>query len=150
VLVRPPGSASAGSRITVVPKSNPILIGAVPGQIHTCHVRSDVSIGTCIGFPVFEPVWAIPANPLKSNKRWTRILLVGDALPVVEQHFQRRRRGRRSEPPQDPRSEMRIKDWSSIILDACRKGLMTEPARDDVAFKWQSYKREAKAIKRRR
>lgn len=78
VLIRPPCVVPKESRTVLVPASNPILLGPVPGQIQTCGVRHDVRAETCTGFPWFDPVWAIPADALRCDKRVARVLLVGD------------------------------------------------------------------------
>ncbi len=137
VLVRPPRVAPKESRALVVPASNSILLGAVPGQIHTCTVRRDVRAGTCTGFPWFAPVWAIPADALLCDKRVARVLLIGDPRPVGVQ-----------EAPQRAGREhaRRIEAWCSAILTARRKGLRTEPPGADIAALWQEYKGHAKAM----
>lgn len=146
VLIRPSRVAHKESRTVVVPASNSLLLGAVPGQIHTCGVRRDVRAGICTGFPWFDPVWAIPADVLQCDKRVARVLLMGDPRPAGGQ-----------EPPQGAgglgrlqragrEQARRIEAWCSAILTAGRKGLRTEPPRADVAGLWQEYKRHAKAI----
>lgn len=137
VLVRPPHVAQKGSRTVVVPVSNSVLLGAVPGQIQICSVRGDVRAGTCTGFPWFDPVWAIPADALRCDKRVNRILLMGDQRAV----------GALERPqPAGREHARRIEAWCSAISTAGRKGLRTEPPGADVAALWKEYKRCAKAI----
>ena len=83
VLVRPPRVARSDGRAIVFPASNPVLIGARPGEIEICTPRSDVRVGLCVGFPWFEPIWAIPANALHCDKRTARVLLIGSPQPVA-------------------------------------------------------------------
>jgi hypothetical protein len=137
VLVRPPRVAGKESRTILAPASNPILLGAVPGQIQACGIRRDVRAETCIGFVWFDSVWAIPADALLCDKRAARVVLIGDPLLVDQQ-----------DPPRGASREhaRRIEAWCSAILTAGRKGLRTEPARADVAALWQEYRRRAKTI----
>src|SRR3990172_5057323 len=132
VLVRPPRVAPKESRAVVVPASNPILLGAVPGQIHSCGVRGDVRVASCAGFPWFDPVWAIPANTLRCDKRVARVLLIGGPRPVVGRETPQRV-GVLKRPPRKRREHARnIEAWCSAILTAGRKGLRTEPPEADI------------------
>lgn len=148
VLVLPPRVAPKERRAVIVPASNSILLGPVPGQIHTCGVRGDIRAEACIGFPWFDPVWAMPADPLRCDKRVARVLLVGDPRPVGEQDLPQRGGG--LEQPERARRELvrRIKAWCSAISNAGRKGLRTEPPGAEIATLWQGYKQQAKAIRR--
>jgi hypothetical protein len=128
VLVRPPRAARSDGRAIVVPASNPVLIGAGPGEIEICAPRSDVRAGLCIGFPWFEPIWAIPADALHCDKRTARVLLIGSPQPVAEGEQQPSAR------PGERRARFhrgRIRGayaWYEAILTAGSKGLQTEPA----------------------
>jgi hypothetical protein len=147
VLVRPPQVARVDSRPTVVPASNPILIGARPGDIEVCTRRSDVRAELCIGFPSFEPIWAIPANALHSDKRTARVLLIGPATPVDQGDRGpiTDGGGRGTRRRSLPRGSYA---WSSAILAASKKGLQIEPSGAEIAKLWQSYNRCAKALRR--
>lgn len=141
VLVRPPKAARAGGHGIVVPASNPVLIGAVPGEIVFCTPRSDVRAGLCIGFPWFKPVWALPSDASHCDKRSSRVLLVGSLRSLKEdkdeegpQEGIRRRQARRA-----------ATEWTNAILTSGRKGLETEPSAAEVANLWKTYKRFAKA-----
>lgn len=147
VLVRPPQVARSDSRPTVIAASNPILIGARLGEIEVCTPRGDVRAGLCIGFPWFEPIWAIPADALHCDKRTTRVLLIGPPAAV--------NRGDQESSTQDSGcAALRralawgSRAWCAAILDAGRKGLQTEPSRIEIANLWQSYKRHAKTLRR--
>ena len=141
VLVRPPKTARAGGKGIVVPASNPVLIGAVPGEIAFCTPRSDVRAGLCIGFPWFKPVWALPGDASHCDKRSSRVLLVGSPLPVTEE--------KEEVVPQDAvrrrQARQGARAWSNAILTSGRKGLETVPAKSEVANLWKTYKRFAKA-----
>lgn len=146
VLVLPPRAAPKDSRAVMVSASNPILLGAVPGQIQACEVRSDVRAETCTGFTWFDPVWAIPADALRCDKRVARVLLIGDPHPVAPQNLPQRAGTQKRLRRAGREDARRVEAWCSAILTACRKGLRTEPHGADVAALWQEYKRHAKAI----
>jgi hypothetical protein len=109
-------------------QNNPILLGAVPGQVFTASLRQDVR-GAC-GFaaPPFEPIWALPLDPLRCDKG-RRVLLVGD-------------------PNSGPRtggqgSPSLVSQWCRLILDANRKRLLTDP---EARTLWAQYTRLARNI----
>lgn len=146
-LVRPPRAARTDSRPTVVAASNPILIGARPGEIEICTPRSEVRAGLCVGFPWFEPIWAIPADALHCDKRTARVLLIGPTVAVNSADHESSMQDRGSA------ARRRTVSWGShawceAILAASRKGLQTEPLRFEIADLWRSYNRYAKALRR--
>ncbi len=147
VLVRPPRVARSDSRPTVVAASNPILIGARPGEVVVCTPRGDVRAGLCVGFPWFEPIWAIPANALHCDKRTARVLLIGPPVAVD--------RGNQQSSGSDSGRAARRRSltweshaWCEAICAAGRKGLLTEPSRVEIADLWKGYKRYAKVLRR--
>lgn len=147
VLVRPPQVARSGSRPTVVAASNPILIGARPGEIAVCTPRGDVRAGLCVGFPWFEPIWAIPADALHCDKRTARVLLIGPPVPVD---------GGDQQPSRSDGEGVACRralargshEWYEAICVAGRKGLQIEPSRVEIADLWKGYKRYAKVLRR--
>jgi hypothetical protein len=145
VLVRPPLVARTGGRAIVVPASNPVLIGAAPGEIEICTRRSDVRAGLCVGFPWFEPVWAIPADALHCDKRSARVLLIGTPRPMMqgEHHPSVRGAGRRLRA-----HNRRLYAWCAAVRAAGMKGLQTEPQQPQMAELWQKYKHHAKVLSR--
>jgi hypothetical protein len=147
VFVRPPKAARADSRPTVVPASNPVLIGAQPGEIDIGIPRMDVRAGLCVCFPLFEPVWAMPADPLHCDKRASRVLLIGSLLPVAE-GVQLPGTQAAGVAPRGRDQGWRVHQWCTAILTASRKGLLPEPTRIDVAELWKGYKRRAKSLRR--
>ena len=146
VLVRVPGAARTGSHTVVVPASTPVLIGAVPGEIELCMRRSDVRAGLCVGFPWFEPVWAMPANALHCDRRSARILLIGAPLVVrpISLHPTPRAKGRHLRGP-----DRRLFEWCAAIRTAANKGLQVEPPEAGLQELWQKYKRQARTLLRR-
>jgi hypothetical protein len=103
-------------------------------------VRRDLRAARCVGFPLFDPVWALPADPQRSSKETDRVLLVGDLLPVKP--FPR-------SAAATPQALRRVKRWCSAIRMAGQKGLRTEPNGSDIVAVWQGYKRQAKMTSRR-
>lgn len=147
VLARPPRLARTDGRAIVVPASNPVLIGATPGEIEFCAPRRDVRAGQCVGFPWFEPVWAIPTDTLHCDKRFARILWIGTPR-LVTANEQRpnvctAERKRRDHVPG-------VQAWCSAIRMAGRKGLQIEPQQSDLTDLWKAYKKRAKTLWRRK
>lgn len=138
VLVRAPRSASVASRAIEVPVSNPVLIGAIPGEIFVCTPRRDIRTDLCVGFPAFEPVWAIPADALHCDKRSQRILLIGEPHAVLSV--------RRSPSRNRGAQGSRVAEWCAAIRMAGQKGLQTEPPQTDIADLWREYKQLAKTL----
>ncbi len=147
VLVRPPRVARPDSRPTVVVASNPILIGARPGEIEACTPRGDVRAGLCVGFPWFEPIWAIPADALHCDKRTARVLLIGSPTAVYRGENES---GTRSAGARRRRAAAAwaADAWCAAILAAGRKGLQTEPSRAEISDLWKTYKRYANSLRR--
>jgi hypothetical protein len=133
-LVRP---LASGETLEVAPdrfgasrvlQSNPILLGAVPGQVFVTAPRRDLRGAICFARPPFAAVWALPEQPLHCDKAAHRILLVaGDDLS-----------------PDKTATAGAVWQWCTLILDASRKGLSVEPAggRD----LWVRYKRVARDL----
>lgn len=147
VLVRPPRVARSHSRAVVVAASNPILIGAQPGDFELCTPRGDVRARLCVGFPWFEPIWALPADALHCDKRSARVLLFGSPAAVASGDplsgtYGGGRAARRRALAWGSHL------WCEAILAAGRKGLKTEPSRIEIADLWESYKRYAKALRK--
>ncbi len=144
--VRPPAARTSG-RPLVIPVANMVLIGPNPGDIEICGGRADLHSAISIGFPSFDPVWAIPADPLRSDKRVARIRLIGTAHYPGGEHV----------PDGAPRSRAAVREsgrrdnaWRNLILSAGRKGLLTEPQSVETAELWRAYKKRARAMWRQR
>jgi hypothetical protein len=126
--VQLPPEASA-RQVFTVPMSNPLLIGAEPGQIFRCSSRG---VAVWKGFVPFDVVWALPALPLICNKKTSRILQFAN------------------KPPMPCNTMTKPLAWSIAILDASRKGLRIEnPSTGSIAL-WSQYKKTARSIWRRR
>ena len=114
-------------------QSNPILLGAVPGQVFIATPRRDVRGARCFASPPFEAVWALPAQPLHCDKATCRIFLVA--------------RSDASVAPDGSVTGRSVSQWCRLILDASRKGLSSEPAA--ARELWVQYKRFARNLWRK-
>lgn len=122
-----------------IPSSNPILIGAKPGDVFQAHPRRDLRGAPCLAIPKFDPVWALPVDPLHCDKNTSRVLLIGKAAEI-----------------QDPeggqysiRQSSDVDRWFRLILNASRKGLVVEPADRDTKHLWDTYKDAARRLRKR-
>lgn len=134
MLVRPPQNGPRDGRHYTGPVANPVLLGAVPGQVYSCEGRLDLRSGVCRGYPPFEPVWALPANPLHCDKSISRILKVGSQPPIPTDTARLSRK-----------QAVQLRAWVLTILEASRKGLCAEPGDDETASLWASFRKEARA-----
>ena len=124
-LVRPMAEA-ASNRPFSVPMSNPLLLGAEPGQIFRCSARS---VAHWKGFVPFDVVWALPAYPLSSDKKTARVLQFASAPVSQAKHHTKA-----------------VLDWCRAILDASRKGLRIGSDSEEAARRWADYKKTARKI----
>ncbi len=130
------GEEAATSEIIQVGPANPVLLGSVPGQVLVTHPRPDVRGAQCIVSSPFAPVWAIPAQPLRCDKRENRVRLIGEPWPPGEGSGEVTARITRPS----------IEQWCSAIRDAGRKGLAVEPADPAVTELWRRYRRYAREL----
>ncbi len=129
-------------RTVTVPETNPILVGAAPGQ-HALGIQASTVIGAkCVASPGFSPVWALPSNPLHCSKITACIRLLTHIAPQLlsADDFRAVRRARDSA----------IDSWCQIILNSSRKGLRLEPDTQSARYLWSSYTRLARRIWRSR
>lgn len=125
-----PNSEVASQPLFSVPMSNPLLIGSEPGQVFLCPRRRSAHWK---GFVPFEPVWALPAQPLICDKRTSRILQFHET------------------PPAQVEARANYGTiWSTAILDAARKGLRIEGGSAAAGACWGEYKRIARNIRKGR
>lgn len=144
-LVQAPRSAAAAGRAIVVPASNTILIGEVPGEIEICRPHGDTLNKLCVGFPNFEPVWAIPATALRCDKRIARVILLRTGPNSIVQKSPAKAEHR---PGPGRRHDHSQRAWSSAILAAARKGLVVNPHDQFVVDLWKVYRERARALAR--
>jgi hypothetical protein len=110
---------AAGRRLFSVPMSNPLLLGAEPGQIFRCLPRS---VKNWKGFVPFDVVWALPAQPYICDKKTARIIQFSQTPMVL------------------PSSRKHVLGWCAAILEASRKGLLIENASSEGTVLWKEYK----------
>jgi hypothetical protein len=125
-LVEINGAAASMGAITV-PMSNPLLLGAQPGEIFCCSRRT---VARWKGYVPFAPVWALPSYPLTSNKKTVSIIQMA-GTPVLNVG--------------GPYSRDAFR-WSNAILDAGRKGLQIENESPASRTCWRQYKSTARRI----
>ncbi len=137
-LVRPVSTSILADqrRVVQVAPSNCVLLGACPGEVFIARPRADLRGAQCLGLPPFEPVWALPRQPLHCDKRVNRILLVGE--PTARPCY-----AYLESPPSDRRN---FELWYRLILDASRKGLSLESALPATHNLWRDYKRLARKL----
>jgi hypothetical protein len=118
------------NRLFTVPMSNPLLLGAEPGQVFRCSHRN---VANWQGFVPFEVVWALPAQPLICDKKSSRILCFSSA-PIAPTN----------------RNAKHPLGWCSAILDAARKGLRIEGGSPESRARWIEYRKAARNVWRSR
>ena len=123
----------------MVPVSNPVVLGANPGEVFLCAQRSDVRSERIFASVPFEPVWALPADAAHCDKRTARVVLLSRALSVPKV----------AAPRYDAHSRRAIQRWCAAISDAGRKGLKVAIMSDEAAQRWTEYRTLAHALRRR-
>ena len=141
VAASKPKPCGEGTSISV-PETNPVLLGPEPGQIAIAVRVSSLRGAPCIASPCFRPVWALPRDPLHCNKKTIRVLFVAgtDAGEVSGQPGAAQVSGTGAD----------VGRWCDLILDASRKGMMTDPDTTSVRALWLLHKRHARQIWRTR
>jgi hypothetical protein len=120
----------------LVPASNPILLGGMPGQIYRCTIQEDIRLPYCAAFPGFVPIWAVPADPLRADKRIARVLY----LPALGAS------GSIRSISKDKPANRKIRQWCAAILDCARKGIALEPTDQQTGDAWRSYRNTARRV----
>lgn len=122
-----------------IPVANPLLIGAQPGEVYCCNTRSDVRCETILTMVPFAPVWALPLNPARADKRSARILLFNPKEPAANAATPK---GKRS-------TNQRILNWISAVREAGCKGLKLAPDTEPGTALWRQYRDTAKQLRRK-
>lgn len=119
--------------LVTVPTSNPVLIGANPGEVFRCDRRPG-KLWT--GFIPFRVSWALPEDALHCDRSLRRVLLMNPLSPV------------HSIMPTCRKMSVstRVFQWCQAIRDCQRKGLALSPADPVSEQLWREYRREAKAL----
>lgn len=133
------GEDVALGEVLHVNPSNPVLLGAVPGQVLFAHPRQDVRGAQCIVSSYFAPVWALPSEAMLCDKKMNCVRLVGDPLAP----------GQRPDHSPAPAHHSSIQQWCRLIRDAGRKGLTVEPSLPATVDLWSRYRDYARRWERR-
>jgi hypothetical protein len=145
--LRAPGNTVCGAFVTresktedpgsliSVPTSNPILIGAKPGEIFRCDSRPGTQ---WMGFVPFPVSWALPADPLHCDRSVRKVLMVNVMNPFLGTIW-----GRSGNPV-----PKKVLQWCHALLDCRRKGLAVSPGDAEICQLWRDYATEAKRIRR--
>ncbi len=118
--------------LITVPTTNPILIGAIPGQIFRCDARPGRQWS---GFVPFAACWALPADPLQCDRSVRRVLLIRQVSPA---------QGRLGRPSKNS-IRRNILQWSYAIRDCQRKRLPVSPDNAVSEGLWREYTAAARA-----
>lgn len=127
------GAEKANEILISVPTSNPVLIGANPGEVFRCDKRPGRQ---WTGLVPFAVCWALPEDALHCDRRLRRVLLVKPIAPVHSVVWRYRRKS----------ASASILQWCHAIRDCQRKGLTLSPADESSEPLWREYKREARAV----
>lgn len=123
-----------------VPMTNRLLLGANPGEVFYCTTRCDVYSESIIVFVPFNPVWALPVDPLHAEKDSARIVLLNWQVPNLG----------RTEYRSNRQKETAIRSWSTAVRNAGSKGLPLEVETEEAGKLWKSYRAVAKNLRRRK
>ncbi len=112
---------------------NPVLVGALPGQI----IQLPAGPGAeWTGFLPFQAVWALPDDPLHCNQGSSRVVLVNSIEPQFGNVDERQLFG-----------GTRESRWCQAIQDCRRKRLKVVP--DEATGLWRAYNLLARDLSRR-
>jgi len=131
--------AGAKWRQIRVPVCNPVLVGAHPGEVFHCAMRTDVRCDFLTVLAPFDPVWALPRDPAHVDKRTARIVLLQPAEPVIAREL----------PSGKRRVSYALRSWVAVINDAGRKNLELSSTDDDANGLWRRYRTAAKQLWRK-
>lgn len=128
-------SDAAGLRSSIiVPATNSVLLGRSPGEICVASSAFGVTESWRVAWPEFEPVWALPLNPLRVDKARTFVLFIAGGDREIENLAC-------CESAVD-----RAGEWARVVLDARRKGLAISGGSEHVKRLWLGYVQRAKAL----
>jgi hypothetical protein len=125
------------SEVIDLTPNNPVLLGAHPGEIVVAAPRRDVRGARCVASPSFDPIWALPTQPLHCDKELNRILLVGGLVGPGTNLVHIGRKNNRA-----------IQLWCGLIVEAGQKGLSVSPETPAARELWNQYKRRARELRR--
>lgn len=137
-------TSAADKRAVLVPSTNTFLIGALPGQIWACEEAPHLPASAPrVGFPPFDPIWAMPRQVLRCDKRQASVMLLPEvAREAAVAPSTSLRRGSRI------RLKPEVRAWCAAILDASRKGLAVSPSDPAAVALWNGYRLVARQMTR--
>jgi len=138
-LVMPPAARSTTSASVVVPLTNSVVLGALPGEMEVCKPMHDRTSKHCVGFPAFRPVWALPLDAMHCKKKTSGVIFLAPSLIPAPSRADARRTPLHGG----------VLAWCNAILSASRKGLVPTSGDPAVAALWASYRDTARLLRRR-
>lgn len=122
-----------------VPVTNPLLLGARPGEVFHCHPPNDGRCESVRTLVPFAPVWALPFGPSHADKQSARILLFHPTEPVIDIQLPRGNRTTRHA----------LVAWIQAIRQAECKGLVLAADGEESKALWRRYRNAAKQLRRK-
>ena len=122
-----------------VPATNPLLIGARPGEIFSCRAHHGVRSETVLAWVPFTPVWALPIDPIHADKHSSRLVLLDSLAPVTAN----------DRAIQNRNAERALRAWIAAIKHAGQKQLALARENEDDKALWRRYRTLAKQLWRK-
>jgi len=117
-----------------------LAIGQKAGKILATMSNTGSNMPCSLCPSLFQPIWLLPANPMRKDKSTTRVTLIGDvfSMPYLDL---------RIKPNISVRNE--VLKWAKAILDCSSKRLPIFPDTPDAIALWEAYRNTAKLARRR-
>jgi len=126
----------AEQRLITVPATSRVLVGTEPGQVFFCQLTRGTD---WTGLVPFDPVWALPSDPLHCDRGKARVVLLNASLV----------QGGRQ--PLSGRCSIELhRQWTQAITDCCRKRLQMSPSDERTLSLWRDYAALARSSWKRR
>ncbi len=122
-----------------VSTTNPLLVGALPGELFRYRARRSLRNHAVVISAPFAPVWALPADPSHADKRFARIVLLNPAEPRLSVDGTCGKRV----------VDRALRAWIEAINDAGRKRLLVAGTSEETTGLWQRYRIAAKQLWRK-
>ena len=121
-------------RSIVVAAAAPVLIGKNPGEVYVATEGAGRVASWRVGWPLFEPIWAMPENPLRCDKRHALLRFLPSEFGDLTAF----------EPGLDAVESPEL--WSRAVLDCRRKGLRPDSTLPSICELWCRYVHRARAL----
>ncbi len=122
-----------------VPATNPLLLGAQPGDIFYCRAAYNIRSQSLVALVPFSPVWALPIDPAHVDKDTGHLILLEPLPPRAVDLTTNRNKG----------MERNLRVWFVAINNAGRKQLRLAGDSEEGKALWRLYRTTAKQIWRR-